>query len=46
MRYEVWFADCDGHLEFEELNDALKCARLNAGNVYDTETGEIIERHS
>lgn len=42
MRYEVYFDDCDSFLTAATEEEAKHKATLNAGAVYDTETGEVI----
>lgn len=42
MRYYVWFRNCPEQIEFDNLKDAEHYARMNAGCVYDTETGNTV----
>ena len=41
-RYEIYFDDCDSFLTAATETEAKHKAALNAGAVYDTETGDII----
>lgn len=45
-RYEIYFIDCDSVLTTDSKTEAIRKARLNAGIVYDTETGETIANYT
>lgn len=42
MKYTVWFYDCPETVDFNDKDDAIHYARLNAGLVRDNDTGETI----
>lgn len=43
-RYLVWFDDCESEVRFDDRKSAEHYAKLNAGNITDLETNEVIFR--